>query len=160
MWLCVCVFAQLCPTLCISMDCSLPDFSAHGIFQARILEPIAISYSRGSFRPRDPTRVSCISCIGRLILPHCGTWEALIWLWWELNKIICQMGSLVAQWYRISLPQEMRVLSLGREDPWEKETATHSSILARRIPRTEEPGRVQSMGSQRIGHNWALTHDV
>ena len=48
----------------------------------------------------------------------------------RINEIICQMGSQVAQWYRISLPQEMRVLSLGREDPWEKETATHSSILA------------------------------
>ena len=44
--------------------------------------------------------------------------------------------------------QEMRVQSLGREDPLEKEMATHSSILAWRIPWTEEPGRLQSMGSQ------------
>ena len=43
---------------------------------------------------------------------------------------------------------EMRVPSLSREDPFEEEMATHSSILARRIPRTEEPGRLQSKGSQ------------
>ena len=44
-------------------------------------------------------------------------------------------------------------LILGREDPLEKEMATHSSILAWRIPWTEEPGGLQSMGSQRVGHN-------
>ena len=49
--------------------------------------------------------------------------------------------------------QEMRVQSPGREDPLEEEMATHSSILAWRIPWTEEPGRLQSMGSQRVGHN-------
>ena len=48
--------------------------------------------------------------------------------------------------------QEM-VLSLGQEDSLEKEMATHSSILAWRIPWMEEPGRLQSMGSQRVGHD-------
>ena len=43
--------------------------------------------------------------------------------------------------------------SLGQEDPLEEEMATHSSILAWRIPWTEEPGRLQSMGSQRVGHD-------
>ena len=47
--------------------------------------------------------------------------------------------------------QESRVQSLGREDLLEKEMATHSSILAWEIPWTEEPGRLQSMGSQRVG---------
>ena len=42
----------------------------------------------------------------------------------------------------------------GREDPLEKEMATHSSVLACRIPWTEEPGELQSMQSQRIGHDW------
>ena len=53
-----------------------------------------------------------------------------------------------------------RVQSLGGEDLLEKEMATHSSILAWKIPWTEEPGRLQSMGSQRVGHDWAtsLTH--
>ena len=49
--------------------------------------------------------------------------------------------------------QETWVQSLDQEDPLEKETATHSSILAWRIPWTEEPGRLQSMGSPRVGHD-------
>ena len=51
---------QSCPTLCDPMDCSLPGSSLHGIFQAIVLEWIAISFSRGSSRPRDRTRVSRI----------------------------------------------------------------------------------------------------
>ena len=63
-------------------------------------------------------------------------------------------ASLVAQMVK-NLPamQETWVRSLGWEDPLEKRTVTHSSILAWRIPWTEEPGRLQSMGSQRVGHN-------
>ena len=49
--------------------------------------------------------------------------------------------------------QETWVQSLGREDPLEKGMATHSSILAWKIPWMEEPGRLQSMGLQRVGHN-------
>ena len=49
--------------------------------------------------------------------------------------------------------QEIQVQSLGQEDPLEKEMATHSSTLAWRIPWTEEPGRIQAMGSQRVGQN-------
>ena len=52
--------------------------------------------------------------------------------------------------------EEMRVQSLGQEDLLEKETATHSSILAWRIPWTEEPGKLESMGLQRVRHNWHL----
>ena len=51
--------------------------------------------------------------------------------------------------------QETRVQSLGREDPLEKEMATNSSILAWKIPWTEEPDRLQSVESQRVGHDWA-----
>ena len=53
--------AQSCPTLCNPMDCSLPGSMVHGIFQARILEWAAISFSRGSSQPRDQTWVSCIA---------------------------------------------------------------------------------------------------
>ena len=49
--------------------------------------------------------------------------------------------------------QETQVRSLGRKDPLEKEMATHSRTLAWRIPWREEPGRLQSMGSQRAGHD-------
>ena len=63
-------------------------------------------------------------------------------------------ASPVAQMVK-NLPakQETRVQFLGWEDPLEKEMATHSSILAWRIPWTEEPGRLQSMGSQRVRYN-------
>ena len=50
--------------------------------------------------------------------------------------------------------QESQVLSLGWEDPLEKGMATHSSILVWRIPWTKEPGRLQSMRSQRVRHDW------
>ena len=50
--------------------------------------------------------------------------------------------------------QETRVQTLGREDPLEKEMGTHSSILAWETPWTEEPGRLQSMGSQRVGQDF------
>ena len=53
--------AQSCPTLCDPMDCSLPGFAVHGILQARILEWVAILFSRWSSRPRDRTWVSCIA---------------------------------------------------------------------------------------------------
>jgi len=49
--------------------------------------------------------------------------------------------------------RETWIQSLGQEDPLEKKIATHSSILAWEIPWTEEPGGLQSMGSQRVGHN-------
>ena len=54
---------QSCPTLCDPMDCSPPGSSIHGIFQARVLEWVAISFFRGSSPPRNRTRVSCI--VGR-----------------------------------------------------------------------------------------------
>ena len=52
----------------------------------------------------------------------------------------------------------MQVRSLNPEDPLKEGVATHSRILAQRISWTEEPGRVQSMGSQRIGHDWMTNH--
>ena len=63
-------------------------------------------------------------------------------------------ASLIAQLVK-NLPavQETRVQFLGKEDPLEEEMATHSSILAWRIPWAEEPGRLQSMGSQELGMN-------
>ena len=66
-----------------------------------------------------------------------------------------RQASLEAQMVK-NLPAiwETKVTSLGREDPLEKEMGTHSSILAWRVPWTEEPGGLQSTGSQRVGHDW------
>ena len=74
-----------------------------------------------------------------------------------LDFILCKLclgASLVAQLIK-NLPavQETWVQSLGWEDPLEKEMATHSSTLAWKVPWTEEPGRLQSMGSQRVGQD-------
>ena len=58
---CYCyLVTKLCPTLCDPMDCSPPSSTAHRISQARILEWVAISFSRGSFLPRNQTHISCI----------------------------------------------------------------------------------------------------
>ena len=63
------------------------------------------------------------------------------------------MGLLVAQWVKnLPVVQETQVRSLGRADPLDKETATHSSILSWKIPWPEEPGGLQSMGLQKVGH--------
>ena len=70
---CYCLVAQSCPTYCDPMDCSPPSSSVHGLSQARLLEWVAISFSRGSFQPRAGTRVSCID---RQILYPLATWEA------------------------------------------------------------------------------------
>jgi len=70
-------------------------------------------------------------------------------------KWYCLWASLVAHSVK-NLPevQETRVQSLGWEDPLEKEMATHSNILAWKISWPEEPGGLQSMGSQRVAHDW------
>ena len=78
--------------------------------------------------------------------------EGEVQSWCEFSRVI--WASLVAQMVK-NLPamQETQVRSLGQENPLEKGMATHSSILAWRIPKTEDPGELQSMGSQRVRHN-------
>ena len=79
-------------------------------------------------------------------------WDALSFKW-SLNPL--PGTSLVAQRLKhLSTMWETRVRSLGWEDPLEKKMAIHSSTIAWKIPWTEEPGRLQSMGSQRVGHDW------
>ena len=74
----VCVCAQSCPTLCDPMDSNLPGSSVHGIFQARMLEWVAISCSRGSSWPRDWNCVFLCLRIDKWILYNCTPWEACI----------------------------------------------------------------------------------
>ena len=72
---CTWVRAQSCLTLCNLMGGSPPGSSLHGIFQARVLEWVSISFSTGSSWSRDRTCVSCVSHIDRQVLYHCATWE-------------------------------------------------------------------------------------
>ena len=80
-----------------------------------------------------------------------------LWTSWKSGLSTPARVPQVAQWQRISLPvqetQETQVQSLGQEDPLWQEMATHSSILAWEIPWTEEPGGLQSMELQRVGHD-------
>ena len=84
--------------------------------------------------------------------------------WGKISNVLkgkyftkCNLGaSLVVQWLRIRLVmQGTPIWSLGWEDPLEKGMATHSSVLAWRIPGTGEPGGLPSMGSHRVGHDWS-----
>ena len=96
-----------------------------------------------------PCRATKIDRSWWRVLTRCGTLEKGI-----ANHFSILKSSLVAQTVKC-LPTmwETWVQSLGQEDLLEKEMATHSSILAWKIPWTEEPGGLQSMGSQRVGHD-------
>ena len=125
-----CSIAQSCLTLCYPMDCSPPGSSVHEILQARILEWVVILFSRGSFQPRDWTSVSCID---KWILYHWATCKA--------PRFLLSVGLFCIQ----------------SPDKPEKAMAPHSSTLAWKTPWTEEPGRLQSMGPRRVGHNWTTS---
>ena len=102
-----CMHAQSRPTLCNPMDCSLPGSSLHGIFQARILEWVAISSSRGSSLSKDRTHVSCISCIGRWVLYYCGNWEATV--------ILVIFKVLLASWLKVVLKRKSSIFTFRVE---------------------------------------------
>ena len=75
-----------------------------------------------------------------------------------IATLLSRGTSLVAQMVkRLSIMRETRVQSLGREDPLEKEMTIHSIAIAWKIPWTKEPGRLQSMWSQRVRHDWATS---
>ena len=82
--------------------------------------------------------------------------------WTELNwtELKSRASLMVQMVKRLPATQETWARSLGQENPLEKEMAAHSSTLAWKIPWTEEPSRLQSIGSQRVGHNWATSHSL
>ena len=138
--------AQSCLTLSDPMDCSLPGSSIHGIFQARVLEWGAIAFSKSElyhFLNRW--------CWANFLTPLIPSF---------LNSNADIIITIILLLLTPAM-QETQVRSLGQEDPVEKEMAPHSSILAWRIPWMEEPGGLQSMGSQIVGHDWATsTHNA
>ena len=129
---------QSCLTLCDPMDCSLPGSSVYGIFQARIVEWVSISFSRSS-RPRDWTWVSHI--VGRRFTNwatrEVSFWSKLFFLFYggKINNFVqIKMASPVAQKVKnLPVTQETGVRSPDQKDPLEKEMATHSSILVQRF---------------------------
>ena len=156
------------------MDCSPPGSSVHGTLQARILEWVAISYSRQSSRLRDWTDVSCVSCLAGGFFPTApvfevrdgyvtcfGQWkvDGSYMCYFQVDSLGFPGGSVVKNLPEI---QETWIWSLSWEDPLEKRMATYSSILAWRIPclagyspkENSLPGRLQSMELQRVRHSW------
>ena len=148
---------QSCPTLCDPMDCSLPASSVCGIFQARVLEWVAISFSRRSSQARDRTRVSCIAGRRFTIWATREARESLNYV--IISGDIIQYASLIIQQVKnppaVQETQETQVWSLGWDDTLEEEMAPHSSALAWEIPWTGEPAELRPIGSQRVGHDWA-----
>ena len=137
--------AQSWPTLCDLMDCSSPESFVHGISQARILEGVAIPFSRQSSRPMDWIYVSLIACRFFTIWVTRNTYI------WGFPSGSDGKGSAWNEW------GEAQVRSLGQDNLPETKMTIHSSILARRILRTEEPGGLQSMQLQKIGRDWAIS---
>ena len=88
--------AQSCPTLCDPVDCSPPGSSVHGILQARILEWVAISFSRGSSRPRDRTQVSGIA--GRSLTSEPPGKPKIQLGWGQILSVLSRKHSLYSLW--------------------------------------------------------------
>ena len=127
--LCVCLVAQSHPTLCDPLDYSLPGSCVLGIFQARLLEWVAISYSRASARPRDRTRVSRFSWIAGRFFTHWADREALI----IVNNKLC--------WYDVATGTVLKTdIHHGIGNPTHKKEAKCSawsiSVYKWRIPKT------------------------
>ena len=129
------------------MDCSPSGSSVSGISQARILKWAAISFSRGSSWSRDQTHDSCIAgglLHWRKILYSRATGRGLsdsvLWATHTHTHVYTYIYSFLFIHIYTHIQEEG--------------AATHFSVLACSIPWIEEPGRLQSMGSQRVGHNW------
>ena len=164
--------AQLCLTLCDLMACSQPGSFVHGILQARILERVAISFSRGSAWPRNWTHVSCLQADFFFFKPlshHGSSGVGLVGPIFFISMVAKRsIGYDIINWHSsltgniqvvFSFPlaqpamEETCIRLLGWEDPLEKEMVNHSTILAWKIPWTEEPGRLQFVGLPRIGYD-------
>ena len=182
------------------MECNLPGSSVYGILQARILEWVAMPFTRGSSPPRDWTHVSYIYLYwqaGSLLLAPPGKPQ----LYGIYNKKLNENGFITFLWLEhlflfmiVQMKERSKKLVLkiithlrkgfkywnylrgrvlvfvAKSWTWlsdftftfhfhalEREMATHSSVLAWRIPETGEPGGLLSMGSHRVGHDW---HDL
>ena len=138
--------AQLCLNLCNRMDYSPPASSVQEISQARILEWAPIPFSMGSSRPRDRTHISCISCITEILYTivklnnQRRQWQPIAALLpgeshrWR-NLAGCAVHGVAKSWIRLS-----NFTFTFHFPALEKEMATHSSVLAWRIPGLGEPG--------------------
>ena len=136
---------QSCLTLSDPMDCSLPGSSVRGIFQARVVEWVAISFSKESSQPRDWTRISHIAgrCFNLWATREVQSWykEPTHWKrpWcWERLRAGGEGGDREWDGWMASLTQWTWIWASSGSSWW-----------------TGKPGVLQSMGLQRVGHDWA-----
>ena len=153
--MCVCVCVCACPHACTHLLSSVQLFVTGWTVPHKA--PLSMEFSRQEYWSELPfptpgdlsnprKQFSCVSCIGRGFLP----------LSTEIVNCFLVKVKSFPMVQTVKCPpaiREIQVRSLGQEDPLEKEIATHFSILAWKVPRMEEPGGLQSMESQRVGHN-------
>ena len=160
----LCLVAQSCLTLCDPMDCSPPGSSVHGILQARTLEWVAPRGVRPRLEGKPRTLLSSRVATRVSWSPLSGLKGVQPPLPFGERTWDCSPGHAGKDGPHLAMTEgscgfsrpatrETWVQSLGQEDPLEKEMATHSSSVAWRIPWTEEPGGLQSMVLQRVGHD-------
>ena len=173
--------AQSCPTLCDPMECSLPGSSVSGILQAGILEwvPSPGDLPNPGIEPGSPV----LQANALLSEPPGKSIRGLNYhqFDFQINFLLVSLEGppmwitflrFLALGFQLGLPnqkqglfswlrvnnlltmQEIQVYCLSQENPLHEDMATHSSILAWRIPWTEEPGGLSSVGLPRVIHNW------
>ena len=132
--------AQSCPTLCDPVDCSLPGSSSHGILQAKILEWVAIPFSRGSSRPRDQAQVSCIE----------GRWFTL----WATREVVVKKLPVNAG----DIGDTGSVSGLGRSPAGGHGNTLHYSYLENLMDRGPWQTTVYRVAQSRTWLKWLSTH--
>ena len=168
--------AQSCPTLCDPMGCSLPGSSIHRIFQARILEWVAISFSRGSSQPRDWTWISCI--VGRCFtiwairrVPGGAKWISKVYKqvvsWTERHIGYFFLLYLVEVDVAINSLPDLVIVALGSHTCWMRRSQqdhlrsmilehSHYSLRIGNLENTEEKGWLEEglfpSSQQEFGH--------
>ena len=160
------------------MDCSLPGSSLHGDSPGKNTGAGCHTLLQGIF-PTQGSNPGLLHCRQILYhLSHQGSPRILEWVAYPFSRgsswprkrtgVSCTAGRFFTSWevYQGSPSFTLRFLllfihqihfSICYEFPLEKAMAPHSSTLAWKIPRMEKPGRLQSMGSQRVGHDWAIS---
>ena len=147
---------QLCLTLCDPADCSSPGSSDLGVFQAKLVEWVAIS-SRRIFPTQGSNRRFLCLVHSRQILCPVSHWGSpiLIPMWPQTWSADVPLSYLSLWFFEYLLNFQHKLFWSALVHSLEKAMAGHSSTLAWKIPWMEEPGRLQSRGSQRVGQDWA-----
>ena len=131
--LCCCSVAKSCPTLCDLMDCRLPGFSVRGVFQARILEWVAVPSSKGSSWPRDRT---CVSYTGRWVTASATIYSVIQCVCACVCVCVCVLATLIVRFSGIkyihnvvqSSPLSISKTSLSQMIPWTARRSNQSIL--------------------------------